>query len=206
MQTPPWRGGPTNQDVLKIDAGKKAHYDVAYMEQNNYAAKKMAKQEARAERGQKRSFHNAVKTFSFLGALAALAGLGIWYASSGPAAPQDDVIAQNGMHWHAQLAIFIDGKEQEIPANIGIGITHNPMHTHDATGEIHLEFSGLVKKDDIKLGKFFALWGKKFSSSCVLDSCAKDEKTVKMLVNGKHSDEFENYIMQDKDKVEIRYE
>ncbi len=197
---------PTSSDSLKIDAGEKAHYDGNHMEQNNYATKKLAKQESQADRERKRSLQSAVKTFSFLGALAALAGLGIWYASSGPDAPQDDVVAKNGMHWHAKLAIFIDGKEQEIPNNIGIGITHNPMHTHDAAGEIHLEFSGLVKKDDTQLGKFFEVWGKKFSSSCILDSCAKDGKSVKMLVNGKQNDEFENYLMQDKDNIEIRLE
>lgn len=48
-----------------------------------------------------------------------------------------------------------------IPPGIGLGATHKPVHTHDeysATGTIHMEFGGLVKKSDIQLGEFFKNW------------------------------------------------
>ncbi len=176
------------------------------MEQNNYASKKEAKQEAAAIREKKDSVRATLKMIFSVALISALGGLLIWYIASGPKTPQSDILATNGLHWHARLVILIDGKEQNIPEDIGIGIRHENMHTHDTTGEIHMEMSGLVKKDDTKLGGFFEIWGKKFSSSCVLDVCAKDGKTVKLLVNDTHNDEFENYHMQDKDRIEIRYE
>ncbi|MBI1755300.1 hypothetical protein HYR65_03375 [Candidatus Azambacteria bacterium] len=164
------------------------------------------KEQERSGREKKRAFRKIGGVVAFALVIAGgIAGLW-WYASHAPRTAEEDIISKNGIHWHPHLAIFIEGKEQEIPTNIGIGVTHNPIHTHDASGEIHLEFSGLVKKDDIKLGNFFDVWGKQFSSLCVLDSCAKDNKTVKMLVNGKENAEFGNYVMQDKDKIEIRYE
>lgn len=81
-----------------------------------------------------------------------------------------------------------------IPGGIGLeGLTHNPMHTHDIDNVIHMEYNGLVKENDLKLGKFFEIWGRKF------------EEDRKMLVNGKENLEFENYIMRDSDKIEIIY-
>ncbi|MDP3784460.1 MAG: hypothetical protein Q8R12_00010, partial [bacterium] len=103
----------------------------------------------------------------------------------------------SGLHWHPELAIFVKGEKQEIPANLGIGAVHNPMHTHDSSGVIHLEFQGVVRKDDLKLGHFFQVWGKDFME---LGS------TVKMTVNGEENTELQDYIMKDSDKIELRYE
>lgn len=129
-----------------------------------------------------------------LGVLTSAVMLGgfVWLIDRQPPIQESDIISRQGIHWHPHLRIVINGKEQEIPANIGIGIVHAPIHTHDDTGTLHLEFSGLVKKDDIKLGQFFKIWGKPFPSF-----------NVKMLVNGKENTEFENYLMQDKDEIEI---
>lgn len=117
--------------------------------------------------------------------------------------PEGDVISRNGIHWHPQLSILIKGKQQEIPANLGIGAVHQPVHTHDSSGTLHLEIGGVVTRDKIKLGNFFRIWGKKFSSECVIDECGGK---VTMLVNGKENTEFENYLMKDKNNIEIRYE
>lgn len=118
----------------------------------------------------------------------------------------EQVISRSGMHWHPHISIFIKGEKQEIPSNVGIGAIHQPIHTHDATGELHLEFSGVVTKDDVRLGKFFKIWGKQLSSSCIFDKCNGEEGKVKLLVNGKENQEFEKYEMKDKDRIEIRYE
>lgn len=120
----------------------------------------------------------------------------IWYVGNQPKTLESEIISRNGLHWHPELTIYIKGVKQEIPANIGIGLTHEPIHTHDNSGVLHLEFSGLVIKDDIKLSHFFKIWKKQFNSN----------GTVKMFVNGKENREFENYLMQDNDKIEIRYE
>lgn len=124
--------------------------------------------------------------------LAILGGV-VWLTKS---TLQDQIISRNGLHWHAELVIYIKGEKQEIPANIGIGAVEQPIHTHDASGVIHMEFGGLVHKDDLKFGQFFKIWGKQF------DSRGK----VKMIVNGEQNQEFENYQMHDGDNIEIRYE
>ncbi len=129
-----------------------------------------------------------------------------WYIANQPKTPESEIIARNGIHWHPELTILIKGQKQEIPADIGIGIVEKPIHTHDDMGVIHLEFSGLVKKEDIRLGKFFEIWGKKFNKDCILDQCSGAEGKLKMVVNGKENFDFENYIMGDGDKIEIVFE
>src|SRR3989344_4523225 len=90
-----------------------------------------------------------------------------WNVATQPPLPAEEIISKNGLHWHSQIAIFVKGERQEIPSGIGIGVVHNPIHTHDSNGEIHLEFPSVVRKDDLRLGKFFEAWGKQFTSECI---------------------------------------
>lgn len=69
-----------------------------------------------------------------------------------------------------------------------------------------MQFSGLAKKDDIRLGRFFEVWGKKFIKDCIFDQCNSQEGKLKMFVNGIENFEFENYIMRDRDRIEIIFE
>ena len=71
------------------------------------------------------------------------------------------------------------------------------MHTHESDGTIHLEFPGLVKRNDTTLGNFFRIWGKDFMSF---------GSSVTMMVNGKANTELDSYEMKDGDKIELRYE
>lgn len=116
------------------------------------------------------------------------------------------IISRNGLHWHPELSIYIGGNKQPIPKDIGLGAIHQPIHTHDETGVIHLEMQGIVTNDQTKLGTFFNIWGKQFNKDCIFDTCNGKDGKVKMLVNGKANMEFEHYVMHDKDKIEIRYE
>ncbi|OHA62303.1 MAG: hypothetical protein A2117_00385 [Candidatus Wildermuthbacteria bacterium GWA2_46_15] len=125
------------------------------------------------------------------------------YFSSKPSLPENEIITRNGIHWHPEIKITILGKNQEIPANIGLGITERPIHTHDNMGVIHLEFPGLVRKEDVRLGRFFEIWGKQFNQNCIFDSCNGPDGQLKMLVNGQENFEFGNYAMKDGDKIEI---
>lgn len=139
--------------------------------------------------------------FSTLGLLAA----GGWWVIKQPGIPEEEIVSRKGIHWHPELVIFIKGEKQEIPTNLGLGAVHQPIHTHDSTGVLHLEMQGLVKKEDTELGQFFKIWGKQFSANCILDFCNSEGEKVKMSVNGQENIEFENYLMRDKDKIEIRY-
>lgn len=135
----------------------------------------------------------------------AIFGVSWWIFQQEPTS-ESDIISRQGIHWHSDLSVKILGQYQDIPADIGIGITHRPIHTHDTDGVIHMELSGLVKEDNIRLGQFFEIWNKEFNKDCILDKCADQEEELKMLVNGELNYEFENYIMQDKDKIEIVFE
>lgn len=130
-------------------------------------------------------------------------------STSTSSVPPADIIAQNGLHWHPKLTITLKGQKQELPANIGLGAVHQKIHTHDTDakdGVVHIEAQGVVTKDDTKLGNFFRVWGKDFNSTQILDKKNGEEGTVKMMVNGKENTEFQNYMMKDGDKIEIRYE
>ena len=131
----------------------------------------------------------------------------VWFIISRTSTSESDVISGNGIHWHATLSITILGEIQDIPAGIGLEkLPHNPIHTHDRDNVIHMEFSGRVTEDDLKLSQFFKIWGKKFDQDCIFDKCTGQEGQLKMLLNGEENFEFENYIMRDGDKIEIIFE
>jgi len=136
-----------------------------------------------------------------LAALGAIGGIG-WYLATRPPA---EVVSRSGLHWHAELRIYIKGKPQDIPANIGIGVVHNPIHTHDPNDVVHLEFKGLVTIDDLRLREFFKAWGKRLDRDCIFEYCNGPNGTVRMLVNGEENREFERYVMGDGDRIEITY-
>ena len=130
----------------------------------------------------------------FLGVFGAL----VWYASAGPSVAEAEILSRRGLHWHPELIIYMKGEKQILPADIGLGAIHNPVHTHDAGGVIHLEMEGLVKKEDTTLGEFFKVWNKTFSDF--------GTTTPRMLVNGEENAELLAYPMKDKDKIELYFD
>ncbi len=112
-------------------------------------------------------------------------------------------VPKSAIHWHPHLTIRINGKEETIPANIGIGRVHYPMHTHDTDGVIHMENNRPAKKT-VTLGYFFEVWGKTFNKACIFDYCT-NKGTLKMYINSKENFEFEDYFMHDKDEILIEY-
>ena len=150
-------------------------------------------------RKQNAQLRSKVKTISWiLVAIVVVGGL-IWLVASQPKTPESDIVSRSGFHWHPELAIYVKGEKLEIPENIGIGAVHQPIHTHDdnSQGVVHMEFQGLARKQDVTLGQFFKNWGKDMRSFGA---------NMKMTVNGEENTEYENYIMGDKDKIELRYE
>jgi hypothetical protein len=127
--------------------------------------------------------------------LSVLATAVLWSQSG--ASSDQIIIAQNGIHWHPQLTIYVKGEKIEIPQNIGLGVTHLPIHTHEDLPLIHLEFDGVVQEKDIMLGQFFKNWGRDIRSFGA---------NMRMTVNGTENIEFENYIMKDGDKIELHYD
>ena len=87
------------------------------------------------------------------------------------------------------------GEQVEIPKDIGIDKNcMKALHTHDNKGVIHIEHP---LKIEFALGDFFAVWNKDMRSF---------GGNMKMIVNGKDSTEYENYIVKDKDQIELIFE
>lgn len=109
------------------------------------------------------------------------------------------------LHIHSNLEIKINGEDFPIPTNIGVetGIMR-PLHTHDATGEVHIE--GPYSRD-FKIEEFFQVWNKTFNSTCIFEHCTSNNgnSTLRMLVNSQENQQFENYIMRDNDEIVIEY-
>lgn len=168
--------------------------------------KKIKKEKEREGIRRRRMFKNVLKVG--LGVIilgGGISGFG-WFLANQEPLPEEEIISKGGLHWHPELSISILGEKQKISANIGLGITEKYIHTHDSSGVIHLEFPGRVLKNDIRLASFFDVWGKRFTKDCIFDKCRGSEGELKILVNGKENNEFENYLMRDKDKIEIIFE
>ncbi len=87
-------------------------------------------------------------------------------------------------HIHAHLAIYDSGAAREVPAGVGIpGFAEGGkclywLHTHDASGIIHVESP---TKRAYTLGQFFDIWGQPLSSSQI----GRATGSVTAFVNGK---------------------
>lgn len=154
--------------------------------------------------------HKVIGGITFL-TIAILGGAVFFLSKSNePTVPADQIVANNGLHWHPKLTVTIEGKKQEVLPDLGItGQIHQELHTHteDAKdGIVHMEMKGLVAKDETKLGNFFRIWGKEFTATKIFDKTNGPLGKVTMLVNGKENTEFENYNMRDGDNIEITYE
>lgn len=136
-------------------------------------------------------------------------GIFLLTKSENPNVPEDQIVVRAGLHWHPKVTVTIKGEKQEVPANLGLGAVHSKIHTHDQDnkeGVIHMEMQGIVTKDNTRLAGFFQVWGKEFNSDKLFDKNNGPDGTVKMFVNGQENKEFENYLMKDGDKIEIKYE
>lgn len=77
-----------------------------------------------------------------------------------------DQLEQTTQHIHVHVSIYIDGTHTPVPANVGVPLDTigNPicfywLHTHDASGVIHIESPG---KETFTFGQFRDEWHQKF--------------------------------------------
>jgi hypothetical protein len=87
------------------------------------------------------------------------------------------------VHLHQHLDLYVDGHKVPVPAGIGIdpAVGFAPLHTHDASGVVHVE-SPTVRT--YTLGQFFAVWGVRFTRSCLGGYCAAGGRRLWVYVNG----------------------
>ena len=135
----------------------------------------------------------------------------IYLAVTAPKVADGEYVSTVGLHYHAHVVVTVNGVEQTLPK--GLGMTdrpvESPLHIHEADNSVHMEFEGpanqKVKKDDIRLGRVFDLWGKDFSSTTLMGNKVVDGHTIVMKVNGVVSSEYEHYQMHDKDEITIEF-
>ena len=96
-------------------------------------------------------------------------------------------------HIHPHLQILVDGKEEAIPAGIGIepGCTRE-LHTHEPDGEIHIE---AAKDWGYKFSDFLSVWGK---------SLERTGYTLKMTVDDAETTDT-GFVMKDKQHILLNY-
>jgi hypothetical protein len=74
-------------------------------------------------------------------------------------------------HVHSHLDVFVDGKAQAVPANLGIDVVESvisPLHTHDETGLIHVENATPAT---FYLGQLFVEWDIRLDTTCAGTYC-----------------------------------
>lgn len=104
-------------------------------------------------------------------------------AATPAAAPLDCLdVRQIGYHVHAHLAVFVEGRQVAVPANIGLRPDCiAPLHTHEANGMIHVE--GPAPRP-YTLGDFFRVWGQRLDATHLLERAADGQQQVMAHVNG----------------------
>jgi hypothetical protein len=134
--------------------------------------------------------------------VAALVAIGVVvaYAFSAQAPMRQLVI-----HIHPHLNVTVDGNPVTVPSQVGIDQSlwkdHSldqyggmlgmaPLHTHDASGIIHVESSAYR---NYTLGQFLDIWGG-------LDT---NGKTVKATVDGNPVSDYKNIILKDGEQISL---
>lgn len=108
---------------------------------------------------------------------------------------------QNNTHYHTQLNIVFNGQNYPVTENIGIkGECMHPVHTHDGTGLIHVDYPTPYK---FTLGDFFNTWGIIFNKRQLGNIRIEDGYRITMKVNGIVINEFEKYVLRDRDQIDL---
>jgi len=91
------------------------------------------------------------------------------------------------LHIHQHLDVYVDGRRVTVPEGVGIGtngpqVFFSPLHTHDATGVVHVE-SPVVKT--FTLGQFLAVWGVRFTPRCLGGYCVRGADRIRVYSDGR---------------------
>ena len=99
-------------------------------------------------------------------------------------------------HIHPSVSLFVQGQEIPIRANIGISDTcMAEIHTHDTTGQIHIETVDPNKTYTIS--DFFAVLGEEMD---------REGFALTATLNGENVDDIAFYPLEDGDAVVLSYD
>lgn len=110
-----------------------------------------------------------------------------------------------GYHVHAELMVFINGKQTTVPANLGIdpqGRFIAPLHTHDTSGVVHMESTSYYP---FTLGEFINIWGVSFTDQQLGGYKAGNGNVLQLWVNGKQIADPVHYVMKPHDIMILGY-
>jgi hypothetical protein len=88
------------------------------------------------------------------------------------------------VHYHAHLDVLVAGQAITVPAGIGIDQarhTISPLHTHDATGIIHIESGSDIP---FTLGQVFTQWGQPLTTTQVGPHMLTADEQLRVWRNG----------------------
>lgn len=161
-----------------------------------------------------------LKTFSIILAFVVIGVLlGFSLASYAEKDPSDLVCDQGfckkSLHYTARIELRVCGEQLSLPTNKG---SREKAHTESDPYTLHWYERTFVEEEsfkpldtsELRLGDFFENINVDFSSSCIMghcngDFCGETKGFLKMYVNGKRNDQFQNYIWNDKDKIIIEF-
>jgi hypothetical protein len=108
-------------------------------------------------------------------------------------------------HVHAQVKIFVNGKPQTVPNNIGIDPGKgflSSLHTHDEKGIVHME---AVEKYPFTLGQFMTTWGVKFTPTQLGAFRVGQGLVLETYLNGKKVPNGPATTLKQSDRVVIGF-
>ncbi|HLD40187.1 MAG TPA: hypothetical protein VJB13_03530 [Candidatus Nanoarchaeia archaeon] len=113
------------------------------------------------------------------------------------------------IHYHADFAMYVNGERynfsQEKYMSTENKTLSNFAHLHDMNGNIiHKHASGIT------LGFFLETLGMKLTDTCLTmddgtEYCNSGNKLLKLYVNDKPNTNFDNYNLQDEDRILLSY-
>lgn len=112
------------------------------------------------------------------------------------------LLPSQALAMHTHFNVTINNGSVTVPAGIGIdsplwnnhtldqygSAGHGPIHTHDATGLIHIEST---KQREFTFGDFLNIWGFPITGP------------VKFSVNGIDVKNYRAYVLQDQDQIKL---
>lgn len=133
-----------------------------------------------------------------------------WYLSTTEGSVDDGptFTAGKAIHWHPQLSITVYGQPLTIPPMDPTAEQHGTtIHTHDASGTLHVEGSF---QSQPTLQDFFNFWATKDSTAAftrdqINGNFVSDTATLEFLVNGETNLEYQYYRLWDGDRISIIY-
>jgi hypothetical protein len=133
-----------------------------------------------------------------------------WDANAGKSAARATALGLPAegttMHEHANVQIFVHGKNEPVPTDIGIDAakeTIQSIHTHDGTGLVHLESS--VSRT-FTLDEFFGVWGVRFTPSCLGFYCNDDTNRLQVFVDGEEVEgNLQDVQLDDQSVIVVTY-